>query len=430
MSHKESNRRKVPSYRQTHQFATMGNNGRLKTTTRHLAALDFLSTISMTNEKQIKSEGRSVLANMHGIKLNNDKDDHLQAPIQIPGDKPPDGPGRMLPGVYAPTLTLDPELKYRMQLYEQRNELKRWESQVLLGSLGSQANGNGTSGLGSGVQPPIPPILATRLFCSRARAYPVSVFSVIKYDAGEEKAKLETLLSGDTHGFEVFNVQIRDWRGSSYQNKLSDEESKFSSEFNIFDDTEMRYSSSHRHSVRGAIQTGPVISSIILYANEKDLRESVNEQFMDKYPNLPPSLNISEVCDLTISLAKGCIKLNIEIATAALAYICFERLCLQSIITKSNRNLAMAVSLLLSYKFNECYLLEEQTLKLHALFEFMDREWDVSKKEAMQAEFGAYTLLNFSLLVPHGELMVIYHRLLKYLRLSSSRYIAGFNYNY
>lgn len=419
MSNKDSVRRKVPSYKQT-QFATMSNNGRLKTTTRHLAALDFLSTISMENEKEIRSEGRSMLANIHGIKLNNDKGENQhQTPVQIPGEKPPDGPGRMLPGAPAPTLTLDPELKYRMQLYEQRNELKRWENQILLGSRSSSDAGVSK-----------PPILSTRLFYSRARAYPVSVSSVIKYDAGEEKAKLETLLSGDTLGFEVFNVPTRDWRGLSYQKKLTDKDNPLPTEFNIFDDTELRYSSSHRHSGRGAVQTGPVISSIILYANEKDLRESVNEQFMDKYPNLPPSLNISEVCDLTVSLAKGCIKLNIEIATAALAYICFERLCLQSIITKANRNLAMAVSLLLAFKFNECFLLEEQTSKLHALFEFMDREWDVSKKEAMQAEFGAYTLLNFSLVVPHSQLMVIYHRLLKYLRLPSSRYIAGFNYNY
>jgi hypothetical protein len=51
------------------------------------------------------------------------------------------------------------------------------------------------------------------MFYSRARGYPVAVFSVIKYDAGEEKAKIAKLRAEDQRGLEVFELPQRDWRG-------------------------------------------------------------------------------------------------------------------------------------------------------------------------------------------------------------------------
>jgi hypothetical protein len=41
----------------------------------------------------------------------------------------------------------------------------------------------------------------------------VAVFSVIKYDAGEEKAKIAKLRAEDQRGLEVFELPQRDWRG-------------------------------------------------------------------------------------------------------------------------------------------------------------------------------------------------------------------------
>jgi hypothetical protein len=60
------------------------------------------------------------------------------------------------------------------------------------------------------------PLLSSRMFYSRARAYPVAVFSVIKYDAGEEKAKMAKLKAEDQRGLEVFELPQRDWRGKNH----------------------------------------------------------------------------------------------------------------------------------------------------------------------------------------------------------------------
>ena len=70
----------------------------------------------------------------------------------------------------------------------------------------THAHADGTSGL------PLP-LLSSRMFYSRARAYPVAIFSVIKYDAGEEKAKIAKLRAEDQRGLEVFELPQRDWRG-------------------------------------------------------------------------------------------------------------------------------------------------------------------------------------------------------------------------
>lgn len=69
------------------------------------------------------------------------------------------------------------------------------------------------------------PLLSSRMFYSRARAYPVAVFSVIKYDAGEEKAKIAKLKAEDQRGLEVFELPQRDWRGEqlhSVKNSFSE----------------------------------------------------------------------------------------------------------------------------------------------------------------------------------------------------------------
>ena len=64
------------------------------------------------------------------------------------------------------------------------------------------------------------PLLSSRMFYSRARAYPVAVFSVIKYDAGEEKAKMAKLKAEDQRGLEVFELPQRDWRGNNNHDLL------------------------------------------------------------------------------------------------------------------------------------------------------------------------------------------------------------------
>lgn len=168
---------------------------------------------------------------------------------------------------------------------------------------------------------------------------------------------------------------------------------------------------------------GPIISSVILFVNDKTLKNSLNEQFRERHPQLPPSLTVSKIRNLKKSALLGCMALSIEISTVASAVIFFERLCFKGVITKANRRLTMAVSLLLSYKFNEC-LTSKFHSRLEAMLDFIDKNWKISKREVFDAEFGAFVHLGFSLLVPHQHVFLVVSRLLKLVYKTTRSYIG------
>lgn len=153
--------------------------------------------------------------------------------------------------------------------------------------------------------------------------------------------------------------------------------------------------------------------------NHKELKQDLNEQFREKFPQLPASLTLSKIRNLKKKTLLACVNsdIDIEISTVAIAFIFFEQLILQSLVAKENRKLTMAVCLVLAAKFNE-----EKT-NLDPLFEFFDRVWSLEKKEVISAELGAFVKLNFSLHVAHQHIFVVYTRLLKVLLRSSKNYL-------
>ncbi len=189
------------------------------------------------------------------------------------------------------------------------------------------------------------------------------------------------------------------------------------------DDPSMLHGS-HRYVLQRSASTGPMISSIILYVNEHELKVSLNEQFRERHPQLPPSLTLSRIRNLKKKILVLCINAGIEVSTVALGVINFERLCLKNLVTKANRKLSMAISLILAVKYNECEQTEGYQKRFDALLTFFDREWDLSRKDLFEAEFGAYVHLGFSLHVPYQHLYLVYTRLLKLVNRSSKTYLG------
>ncbi|CAE7572000.1 Cables1, partial [Symbiodinium microadriaticum] len=151
---------------------------------------------------------------------------------------------------------------------------------------------------------------------------------------------------------------------------------KFLHDPDILDDTEL-VQGKHRHVMRGDALTGPVMSSVILYVNAKDLKDDLNNKFREKHPNLPQSISLSKIRNLKTSALLGCLSLGIEMSTIAIAFILFEHLCLKGVVTKTNRRLSMAVCLVLAIKFNEPVCKDSED----AILEFADRQWSIPKKE-------------------------------------------------
>jgi hypothetical protein len=153
------------------------------------------------NDEESVDQEKLKSASSSNLQALTFTDDHMANTL--------DTVGRKHPGVPAPTVRFLPQYRHNMlRTNEQSAEIRKWEDHLI--SQGPRL----VSPRGVG---PSVPLLASRMFYSRARAYPVGICSVIKYDAGEEKARRAKLRAEDKKGLEVFELPKRDWRGFSYK---------------------------------------------------------------------------------------------------------------------------------------------------------------------------------------------------------------------
>jgi len=343
--------------------------------------------------------------------------------------------GRKLQGRAANTVRVPLQFRYQMtRLTETAAVVRNWEDQLLRGAIMPPA----LVAPDAKAEPGQNSILKARIFCSRAHAYPTAVFSVMPYDAGKERAKQDKLRAEDTRGHEAFTLPKRDWRGLSYKplfKAISDDyiyEPGYMHEPDALDDPDSLHGE-HHHVAQRSATTGPILSSVILYINEQEWKEHSNEQFRDEHPQLPPSLTLSKIRNVKKQALSACISMDIEVSSVALAVICFERLILKGIVTKLNRRLAMATCLLLAVKFNEHQLVENmdnpaktglaEQNHIESILRFADRTWSITKKQVLDAEFGCFVHLGFSLHVPTPHLYAVFTQLLKLVNRTPHTYI-------
>ena len=436
-------------------------------TTRNLAALEFLRNINMQNESDIVENGLTVAKRAQGLydtdayDMDGSDDEeleelqrrHMALKQQIAGADPNTGDdsaavGRKLQG--RPALTVRVPLQFRhhmIRLTEGSAVVRQWEDQLLKYVQPAPVIANRSNK--DILAPPKsaaamyegPSFLRSRIFCSRSRAYPMAVFSIMAYDAGKERAKKDRLKAEDTQGDEAFQLPKRDWRGLSYKplfKALADDyvyEPGYIHEPDDLDDSALLHGE-HRHMLQRSAITGPVLSSVILYVNDQALKEHLNEQFRESHPALPPSLTLSKIRSLKKQVLIGCLAMDLEVSTVALAVISFERLILKGLITKLNRRLAMSTCLLLAYKFNELQLHDvevgtvgvispsmHKASQLDAIFMFVDQKWSISRRQLFDAEFGTFVHLGFTLHVPAPQLFTVFTRLLKLVNRTPRGYI-------
>lgn len=296
--------RKTSSKHHSHYLSGLG--GKHKFTTRHLAALDFLLNVPLKNEVHIIEHG----TNMNKRKKqhesqgdNNDEYDESETELkgslsltETEGATPlittylqkDDGathaPGKKLQGRAAVNARVPLQFRYQLSRPTGPSALVRqWEDSLLRGQC-------------TGVGQPPQPLLESRVFCSRVRGYPTAVFSVVKYAPEEEAKRQEARRTEDTRGLDIFVLPQRDWRGVSYTPllQLRGLSTGFLYDPNSLDDPDM-LQGKHRYLLNGKANTGPVVSSVVLFVNAVDLKQSLNDQFREKHPLLPPSLTLSKV---------------------------------------------------------------------------------------------------------------------------------------
>ncbi|CCI43952.1 unnamed protein product [Albugo candida] len=312
--------------------------------------------------------------------------------------------GRRLPGNHATWVKVPAQFRYRLatKYCVSSAIVRRWED---------VQNQRG--------------LLESRIFFSSGGGYPVA------YDGNETAARRKRTQS-------VSNPEDRcyDWRGKAYFRLLHATWSKCDQDRdaqdthpvgtcyipNYLDDPEFRQGR-HRHVVRGDKIIGPVISSILLFVKPDELKEELNRKFREKHTWLTTDLSLSKIRNLKRETLLICQRLDLEVATAALACVLFEKLILDHCVTKANRKLYMSVCLVLAAKFNEPQAGRKlKSIIRHLLIE-IDRLHSIPSREVLMKEFTIYTQLAFNLHIPLCELQPHFSRLLKCMESNPRKYL-------
>ncbi|ETI32081.1 hypothetical protein F441_20882 [Phytophthora nicotianae CJ01A1] len=389
--------------------------------TRDIAALDFLQNIPMHSETvaaaaaepPAPSEVNAETSTADGVSSAA----HTTGTGAVGGPEPEPLAGRRLPGMEATIVHVPPLFRHRFttKFPAASAVVRRWE-----GVTAQQG------------------LLDSRLFFSRGCGYPLATSTIINYNGNETTARRRRFASISGLALERPSPTHYDWRGTSYFRLLHatwsacdpdrdredahPERVPFSA--NFLDDPEFRQGR-HRHVVRGDKSLGPIVSSILLFVKPHDLKDELNQKFQEKHAwwLQDPSLSLSKLRHLKREALMCSQRLNLEVATVALACVLFEKLVLQHYVTKANRKLYMAVCFLLAVKFNEPCASDERKRVIRLLLEDIDRAHALPSRDVLTAEFTVYAQLSFNLHVPIAEVHPHFVRLLKLIESNPRKYL-------
>ena len=145
--------------------------------------------------------------------------------------------------------------------------------------------------------------------------------------------------------------------------------------------------------------------------------------FRERHPDIAPSMTLSKIRNLKGEVLDQAFRLGIEMSTAALAIVYFEKLVLKGVVSKPNRKLVMSVCFVLAFKFNE-QPLGESRVPLSALLEDIERVQNLTPKQVLDAEFRIYAHLLFHLHVRKRDYMPHFQQLLHQIETNPSTYLG------
>jgi hypothetical protein len=175
---------------------------------------------------------------------------------------------------------------------------------------------------------------------------------------------------------------------------------------------------------------------------------------------MPPSLTLSKIRSIKHQALLAAVKAKLEIGTVALAFVYFERLCLDCRVDKTNRRLSFAACLLLAIKINEAHVglvmrrdeeavtpnkgasstinknskvtsfqtlirpTKKSSTMFASLLEFFTQDWSLSIKHLFAAEWGVFAALQFRLHATPSQVAFHFKRLLKALDWNPVTYLG------
>ena len=162
------------------------------------------------------------------------------------------------------------------------------------------------------------------------------------------------------------------------------------------------------------------LGSIGHFTRAIDLKKELNDQFRQIHPTIDPSLSLSKIRNLKQTLVKIVEQENLELSTAAKAFVFLERMILKDLVNKANRKLVAAACLLLATKANDA-----KDVNHSVLLPLIAEHLETNAHDLTCAEFPVFAALEFDLFPEQHEYLPHLDRILTSLDYSNIQEYLG-----
>mmetsp|Transcript_10696 Transcript_10696/g.40000 ORF Transcript_10696/g.40000 Transcript_10696/m.40000 type:complete len:519 (-) Transcript_10696:112-1668(-) len=237
----------------------------------------------------------------------------------------------------------------------------------------------------------------------RHRAFPFICSSFIPYSAKRECTDEDSAASTPMSAVNAYPTGI-DETDPSFKKCFPDVCPHDNYDPYFLDDPEIRGGKQKKVMVMKGM-----ITSTIPFVKSSELKNDLNDQFKRKHSawfNKKTELTLSMIRQIkslmieTIDVANGQV---IEVSTVAMAFVYFEKLILQNVVTKQNRKIMASTCLFLAFKFNSESGGSKRKKHLQWFFEEVEHHFGISKKAILQNEFDIFARLQFDLNVERDQ---------------------------
>eukprot|EP00760_Papus_ankaliazontas_P028957 PhM_4_TR4083/c0_g1_i1/m.35172 len=180
---------------------------------------------------------------------------------------------------------------------------------------------------------------------------------------------------------------------------------------------------------RRVLQLASYRCTIVPFVRKNEYKKDINNQFFLHHNWIEPQgVTLTGIRKVKLLLLNIALEHHspIEVSTIAAAVCYFEMLVINKKVTKLNRKVTAAACAVLACKFYESGL-SGQHLKttLRYLFSRVKDKFGVDRRRIIEAEFGIYADLSFSLLVPENTIVMQINRLLALYSITPDEYYSS-----
>ncbi|KAJ2598062.1 18S rRNA pseudouridine methyltransferase [Coemansia sp. RSA 1721] len=227
-----------------------------------------------------------------------------------------------------------------------------------------------------------------------------------RYGKGDERGRYggSSAADGAQKSGGVENKKDQSFAHLLYQLRTLEPESELEASgtgANVYQPNRLDDPGLHKGLQRTVLGLTGYMGTVFEYTRPDDLRQELNDHFRETHPEIyAVGLTLDQIRRLRAHMLRVTREQDLELSTAAIGWVYFEKLIWKGYVTKDNRKLVAAVCLFLALKINE-----SREVPISRSLQAIQRRFEVSSNSILDQEFSVFAELDFSLWVPRREFM-------------------------